>query len=107
MVILEPGAGRAVKSLLAEQGAQRPLRIELQFSGCCDPSLVLSVDAIRESDLVQKSDGLTFVVSSETHQLVGDVTISYVGEVGRKGFVLTPSKPVGEWDGFGVITIRT
>jgi len=96
-----------MKSLLAEKGAQWPLRIELQFSGCCDPALGLSVDTIHESDLVQELDGLTFVVSPETHHLVGDVTISYLEESGRKGFVLTPSKPLGEWDGFGVITIKT
>lgn len=107
MVTLEPGAGHAIQSLLAEQGIQRPIRIELRFSGCCDPTLGLSVDAIRESDLVQELDGLTFVISPETHHVVGDVTISYVEETGRKGFVLTPSKPVGEWDGFGVTTIRT
>lgn len=107
MVTLEPGAGQAMKSLLAEKGFQRPIRIELQFSGCCDPALGLSVDTIRESDLIQELDGLTFVISPETHQLVGDVTISCVEEIGRKGFVLTSSKPVSEWDGFGVITIRT
>ena len=107
MVTLKPGAGQAIKSLLAKQGIQRPLRIELQFGGCCDPSLGLGVDAIRESDLVQELDGLTFVISPETHQLVGDVTILYVEEVGRKGFRLTPSKSLSEWDGFGVTTIRT
>jgi len=26
--------------------------------------------------------------------------------MGRKGFVLTSSKPVGEWDGFGVSDIK-
>ena len=107
MVTLEPGAGQAIKTLLAEQGIQRPLRIELRFNGCCDPALGLSVDDIRESDLVQELDGLTFVISPETHQLTGDVTISYVEEAGRRGFVLTPSRPLSEWDGFGVITIRT
>lgn len=107
MVTLEPGAGQAITSLLAEKGIQRPLRIELQFSGCCDPTLGLGVDTIRESDLVQELDGLTFVVSPETYQLAGDVTISYVEEAGRRGFVLTPSKPLSEWDGFGVITIKT
>jgi len=29
-----------------------------------------------------------------------------VDEMGRKGFVLTSSKPVGEWDGFGVSDIK-
>jgi len=107
MVTLEPGTGQAIKSVLAEEGIHRPLRIELRFSGCCDPTLGLGVDAIRESDLVQELDGLTFVISPETHQLAGEITISYVEEMGEKGFVLTPSKPLGEWDGFGITTIKT
>lgn len=75
-------------------------------SGCCDASLCLRADTVRDTDLIQESDDLKFVISTETHQLVGEVTISYVDELGRKGFVLTSSKPVGEWDGFGVSDIK-
>ncbi len=106
MVKLKAGAGQAIRSFLAEKGLKRPIRIDLQSSGCCDASLGLSVDTVRESDLIQELDGLTFVVSPETHQLVGEVTISYVEDIGRRGFVLTSTKPVSEWDGFGVSSIR-
>jgi Fe-S cluster assembly iron-binding protein IscA len=106
LVTLDPGAGQAVKSLLSERGVQGPIRIEVQFTGCCDPSLGLIVDTVRESDLVEELDGLTFVISPETHQLVGEVRISYVDEAGKKGFVLTSSKPISEWDGFATSSIR-
>jgi len=106
LVTLAPGAGQAVKSLLSERGIQGPVRVEVQFTGCCDPSLGLSVDTVRESDLVEEVDGLTFVISPETHQLVGEVRISYVDEAGRKGFALTSSKPISEWDGFATHSIR-
>jgi Fe-S cluster assembly iron-binding protein IscA len=106
LVTLDPGAGQAVKSLLLERGVQGAVRIELQFSGCCDPSLGLIVDTVRESDLVEELDGLTFVISPETHQLVGEVRISYTDDAGRKGFVLTSSKPISEWDGFAAGSIR-
>jgi Fe-S cluster assembly iron-binding protein IscA len=106
MVKLEPGAGQAIKSFLARKGLQEPLRIHLQSSGCCDPALVLSVDTINETDEVQEVDGLTFAISRETHQLVGTVTISCREAFGQKGFVLISSKPVSEWDGFGVNLIR-
>ena len=76
LVTLEPGVGQAIRSSLAEAGVHGPVRIEIQFSGCCDPSLGLMVDKVRESDLVEELDGLTFVVSPETHQLVGEVAIS-------------------------------
>jgi Fe-S cluster assembly iron-binding protein IscA len=106
LVKLDPGVGQAVKSLLSEKGAQGPIRIELQFTGCCDPSLGLIVDTIRESDLIQEVDGVTFVIDPETHQLAGEVKISYTEDAGRDRFVLTSSKPVGEWDGLLTCSIR-
>jgi iron-sulfur cluster insertion protein len=104
-VKLESRAGQAIKSFLVEKGVQRPLGIHLQFTGCCDPSLGLSVDSIRESDLIKEADGLTFVIDPEVYQLVGDIAISYTDDIGRKGFILTSDKPVSEWDGLGVCTI--
>jgi Fe-S cluster assembly iron-binding protein IscA len=105
VVNLEARAGQAIKSFLAEKGIQRPLRIHLQFTGCCDPSLGLSVDSIREPDLIEDVNGLTFVIDPEVYQLAGDITISYVDEIGRRGFILTSDKPLSEWDGLGVCPI--
>ncbi len=106
MVRLEPGAAHAIRSFLAEKGLKRPIRIDLQSSGCCDPALGLSVDTVRESDLIQELDDLTFAISPEIYRLVGEITIAYVDDIGRKGFVLTSINPVSEWDGVGVGDIR-
>ena len=106
LVTLGPGAGQAVKSLLSERGIQGPVRVELQFTGCCDPSLGLIVDTAHESDLVEEVDGLTFVIDPETHELAGEVRISCTDDAGSNRFVLTSSKPVGEWDGFATCSIR-
>ena len=106
LVTLDPGAGQAVRSLLSERGVQGAVRIEVQFTGCCDPSLGLIVDRVRESDLVEELDGLTFVISPETHELVGEVKISYTDDAGKKGFILTSSNPLSEWDGFATRSIR-
>ncbi len=106
LVTLEPGAGQAIRSLLSEREAQGPVRIELQFVGCCDPSLGLLVDAARESDLVEEADGVTFVISPETYELAGEVRISCRDDAGSQGFVLTSSKPVSEWDGFTACDLR-
>jgi Fe-S cluster assembly iron-binding protein IscA len=107
LVTLGPGAGEAVRSLLAEGGIQGPVRIELQFTGCCDPSLGLIVDRVRESDMVEETDGLTFVISPETHELAGEVRISYADDAERNRFVVTSSKPIGEWDGLTTCSLRT
>jgi Fe-S cluster assembly iron-binding protein IscA len=106
LVTLNPGASDAIRLALAERGVQGAIRIELQFAGCCDASLGLIVDTIRESDLIQETDGLTFVISPETHQLAGEVKISYTEDSGRDRFVLTSSKPVSEWDGLLTCSIR-
>jgi Fe-S cluster assembly iron-binding protein IscA len=103
---LEPGASQAIKSFLADKGLQKPVRIDLNFSGCCDSSLCLRVDNISETDFTLEIDGFIFVINPQTYELVGEVTISYVDEMKRKGFMLTSSKPVGEWDGFGVSDIK-
>jgi Fe-S cluster assembly iron-binding protein IscA len=106
LVTLEAGAAEAVRSALAEKGVQGPIRIELKSSGCCDASLGLSVDVVREADLIEEVDALTFVISPEAHELVGEVRISYRDDAGSEGFVLTSSKPVSEWDGFATCSIK-
>jgi Fe-S cluster assembly iron-binding protein IscA len=106
MVKLESGASQAIKTFLNENGAQRPIRIDLESSGCCDPTLTLSVDHLRQEDLVADVDGLVFLINPDIYRLVGDVTISYVDENDSKGFVVTSRKPVSEWGGFGLCNIR-
>ena len=107
IVKLELGVSQVIRSILADSGIQQPIiRIDLHFSGCCDSSLHLCVDTILEADLIQECDDLRFVIDPETYQLAGDVTISCVDDMGRKGFVLTSSKPLSEWSGFGVSTIQ-
>jgi Fe-S cluster assembly iron-binding protein IscA len=106
IIILEPEADQAIQLFFSKQGFQKPLRIDLQSSGCCDSSLGLRVDAIHESDLVQELNGVTFVISPETFHLVGKINISYEDTTDKNGFVITSERPVSEWDGFGVSEIR-
>ena len=107
LVNLDATASQAVKSLMSEKGSQGPVRIELQFTGCCDPSLGLIVDAARESDLVEEVDGVTFVIDPQTHELAGEVSIAYKDDAGRDVFVLTSSHTIGEWDGLITCSLRT
>ena len=106
IIKLEPGVSHAIRAFLADKGIQQPIRIDTNFSGCCDASLCLCVDNILETDLTVELEGLTFVINPDTYQLVGEVTISYVDERGRKGFLLKSGKPISEWDGFGVSDIK-
>ena len=106
MIHLNPGAGEAIRSFFNRMGKNRALRIELHSTGCCDASLGLLIDDARQNDLLQETEGITFLTSPDMAAMAGDITISYVDEPGRKGFVLTSSKPINEWDGFGMTEIR-
>ncbi len=103
LVMTDPGVCEAIAEELTGQNRNGVIRIELISTGCCDASLGLRVDEVRESDLIEKVENLTFVLSKDTYENVGRVTISH-----RKNaqFVVTSEKPVSEWDGFGSCTIK-
>jgi Fe-S cluster assembly iron-binding protein IscA len=82
------------------------VRVELKNSGCCDASLGLRTSTFSENDLTMESEGLTFIIARETYELTGEVTISYINQSGKKGFVLTSSQLLNEWDGFAVTAIE-
>ena len=105
-VKLESGAGQAAVRFLNENGISRPLRIDLNFTGCCDASLVLRVDDIGWNDLYTEVEGLTYIIDPEVYDLAGGITIAYVDEEDRKGFMLTSERPVSEWEGFGLSQIQ-
>ena len=66
----------------------------------------MSAEAAHDKDLVIEIDGLVFSISPDAYGISGDINISYTDEAGRKGFSITSSKPVSEWDGFGVCSIK-
>jgi Fe-S cluster assembly iron-binding protein IscA len=107
LVNLASGAGETIRRLLAGKDLNRPVRIDLHSTGCCDASLGLCLDEVRKDDLMQEADGLTFVITPEVHKLAGQVTITCADDKDKPGFVLTSTKPISEWQGLGVCHIRT
>ncbi len=105
-VTLNPETAAAIKAVLTEKGLQCPLRIDLCFAGCCDPTLELVADPIREPDMTQEAEGITFAVSPDTYELTGEISIAYNDDGNQKGFILNSSRPVSEWSGFVVSQIR-
>jgi Fe-S cluster assembly iron-binding protein IscA len=103
---LSPEAKRAIETFLKEKGAKDSVRIDIQSTGCCDSSLGLFLDQRRPADLVEESDGLQFLISPDVHRTVGEVTIAFVDDRDKKGFVINSSKPLSEWEGFGVCEIQ-
>ncbi len=106
MINVKAEAVRAIKLFLTQKGAGGPLRVELLSTGCCDASIGLRLDRISDSDLIQEVEGFVFVIDPETNRLLGEITISYVDENDRQGFLITSENTVSEWGGFGVSKIR-
>lgn len=106
IVNIDPNAYEKMISELALQNLQPSIRIDLHFAGCCDSFLGLWADEGKPGDLVEQVGDLTFVIKTDIHDMVGEVTIAYGEKTWEKGFVLTSQRPVSEWEGFGVCSIR-
>ena len=96
----------AVRIFLEKNGLQKPVRIHLQSTGCCDASLGLTMDDAHDDDWSEDIQGILFVIGCDLEKLTGDITITYSAEPHRTGFVLTSENPVSEWSGFGVCDIQ-
>ena len=62
---LTPEAARSIKAFQKENGVFDPIRVDLQSTGCCDPSLGLFLDRRRPADLIEESDGIQLVISPD------------------------------------------
>jgi Fe-S cluster assembly iron-binding protein IscA len=107
MITVTPEAIQAIKLFLEEKGVLQPIRIHLQSTGCCDASLGLTADDASADDVVENVQGIMFVIHPDVITLAGDITISYQSDKFDSGFVLTSVRPVSEWSGFGVCTIKS
>jgi Fe-S cluster assembly iron-binding protein IscA len=107
LITLDQPAIEAIRKELDGKGLPLTVRIEIRSTGCCDASLSLISDTAEESDLIESVEDLTIRMSPSTHELVGTVSISYVDDAQKRGFVLTSSKPLNEWEGFAACNIKT
>lgn len=95
----------AIQIFFAEKESPASIRVHLRSTGCCDASLGLMADFARAEDMTYDVQGIMIVIRPELGQLTAHITIDYVAEKQRTGFVLTSARPISEWDGFGVCTI--
>lgn len=105
MITLRAGAAEAIRSELAAYGDKGVLRIDLVSSGCCDPIIGLCWDQLRAEDLMEEVEGIRFAMGRGLYALIGDVTISFVDDGERRGFLISATRAASEWDGFGLTTI--
>ena len=106
IVKLDQRAYRAIISELLERNLPLSIRIEICSTGCCDASLGLRPDEADVYDVTEEIADLKFIMNSNVCTLVGEVSISYVDEDGRRGFIITSQRPLNEWEGFAICDIK-
>jgi Fe-S cluster assembly iron-binding protein IscA len=106
MVTIDPVTIGVIISLLHEKRLPMAICIEIRSSGCCDSSLGIAAGTPGENDIVQTLEDLTVAIDQNVRNLVGDITISWVDEKDRKGFMIHSEKPLNEWAGFTPGSIR-
>lgn len=106
MITATPEAIDAIRSFLAEKEIQKPIRIHLRSTGCCDASLGLRADERHEDDWMEDVQGVLFVIGKDLEKMTGDITIAASADPQETGFVVTAENPISEWDGFGVCKIE-
>ena len=106
MVKLDQRAYRVIQSELLARNLPFSIRIEICSTGCCDASLGLRPDEADVYDVAEEIADLKFIMNSNVCALVGEVSISYVDEDGRRGFMITSKRPLNEWEGFAICDIK-
>jgi iron-sulfur cluster assembly protein len=104
MIVVTETARRAAAGLRGDKS--NAIRIRLQFAGCCDPTLGLAVDRVKDGDHFIEIDGLTLVIDPDTAATTGEVTVDYVDRGYESGFALTSAKPLSEWEGIALCRIE-
>lgn len=103
-IVVTESARRAVADIMGDRPGA--LRVRLQFAGCCDPTLGLVVDRVKDGDLLTEVNGLTLVIDPDTAATTGEVTVDYVDRGYESGFALTSAKPLSEWEGIALCRIE-
>ncbi|MBI9078063.1 MAG: hypothetical protein JEZ02_21880 [Desulfatibacillum sp.] len=94
-----------IQKFLSDQNLDPWVRVEIQFTGCCDASLGLVADKTRETDLSEKHGDVWMVMDPDTYQTVGMVSITHTKEEYQDGFFLKSERPLNEWAGFAPCAI--
>lgn len=76
-----------IKKVMDTQG-DRPanVRIFVAGHGCSGPSLGLALDELKDTDLVDASNGINFVMDKDVFEQMGDVKVDFVGN----GYYVAP-----------------
>ena len=96
MVQVTPSASKAVRDFMQEKNLVSPLRVFLNQSSCCGPSLGLRIEEeTLDTDDQVVVDGQTYLIDKGLGVMTGGVTLDFIDDNGQQGFTLTTARPMG------------
>ncbi|MDA0321719.1 MAG: iron-sulfur cluster assembly accessory protein [Verrucomicrobia bacterium] len=80
-------AAREVKRLIEEDGrGEMGLRLGIKGGGCSGLSYVIDLDAAKDNDILQPSDGFDIYMDRKSSLYLKDVTLDFEGGLQDRGF---------------------
>ncbi len=92
MIQVTESAQQAIKAFMQEKQLDSALRVFMQQGGCSGSALRLSLDEANDGDESVQVAGLTYIIDKQLSQITGDVTVDYVDDGMRQGFMLTSAQ---------------
>lgn len=85
MLEITDSAVKNVKDYLSQNNVSSAIRVSLMSGGCSGPSLSLSLDEAKDSDLCVEQDGVNFVIDKGLSETCGAVKVDFVESSGGCG----------------------
>jgi len=80
----------AIKEVMAKQEDQaKNIRIYIAGMGCSGPSFGMTLDEATEGDLIDDTQEVSFILSKEIHDKMGDMVV----ELTEGGYLVRPVNP--------------
>ncbi len=93
-------AVKNVKDYLSQNNiSDSAIRISMMSGGCSGPSLSLSLDETKDSDLTVEKDGVNFIMEKSLSEVCGAVKVDFIESSGGcgcsgGGFTITSENPL-------------
>ena len=88
-------AHQKLASMLEDHPNAKAVRVFLQEDKCNGPSLLISLDERKDSDLASESDGIIYVIDKALFTRLEGVSVDFVVDGGRAGFSIQSEADLG------------
>ncbi len=99
MVTITPKACETIKSIIAEEKRDDPIRIVFAGYSCSGPAFMMAFDKKKDEDLELKEDGITLIYEKGLEESLREATIDSVDTPQGPGVVVRVKAAAGSCAG--------